>query len=501
MSEYSFDKSFLERINEFEMIVDENSPGNVRDQWRDFLEVSIEPAGYSAIWKISRASCEELNIKYPCEVFGTVQNTLFKELQVLFLVEGVQDEKIHLPEICEVPFEELFPTIEQENSALSVDLTADFLDRYRFFFNYICLPFDHNDSDFVRKHLLPRMKLFFDLKTKQISKGLSSHIRGIIAEAKYIHSKREKLESSFDESSDDIDISRGESKDKAKKLLQLHFRMNTIKHEIEVLENPQMREIYEEIKFPHHQLGLDKSESKKVFAVAVSQRLSERQQYNDELKHKVADDTIIHSLSFHDAIAASAASSEIYIPAGVHSISFLEYLNGDILLCGINHFNVETMNIDQVASYAKITASESGSMIFAIDGNLRMENLVIDCQEVKTGLLVKGGEVIIKNCVFLGSKGSSVSEAIAISGAAKVTLENCVISEFSTGISCDNSAQINVNHSTIKNCNISIQLLEEETSAFVKNSELSKGDGVAILKYSAKTEIVNVPSDRDVIES
>lgn len=81
MSVYSFNKTLLERIDEFKLILDEKQNGTkIRDQWKDFLEISIEPAGWAAIWKISKASCEEFNIKFPCEVYGVVQDTVFDEL-------------------------------------------------------------------------------------------------------------------------------------------------------------------------------------------------------------------------------------------------------------------------------------------------------------------------------------------------------------------------------------------------------------------------------------
>lgn len=163
------------------------------------------------------------------------------------------------------------------------------------------------------------MQLFFDLKNKQFSKGLSSHIRFLIAEAKYIETKRENLETSFGE---DVDISHGECKDKARKLLELHFRMNKIKHEIDVLINPEMREIYEELKFPHHQLSKD--QERKIFAVTKDGTLSEQIQLINELKNFVEDDAKIHWLSLQDAIAVAPALSEIYIPSGVHAMKFLE---------------------------------------------------------------------------------------------------------------------------------------------------------------------------------
>lgn len=320
MSVYTFEKSFLQRLDEIKLILEEGeSSTTTRDQWRSFLEMSIEPAGYTAVWKISRGDCESLNIKYPCEVFGTVSDTDFQLFAACFTVESVQDENVHLPETCSVPLEDLYPTVEQENSALNVDLTADCLDRYRFFFNYLYFPWDDTEKDFVGSLLVPRMQLFFDLKNKQLSKGLSSHIRSLISEAKYIETKRENLETSFEE---DVDISRGECKDKARKLLELHFRMNKIRHEIDVLINPEMREIYEELKFPHHQLS--KQEGRKVFVATKEGTLDDQVELIVKLKPLVRDDEKIHWLSLQDAIAVASASSEIYVPSGDHSVNFLE---------------------------------------------------------------------------------------------------------------------------------------------------------------------------------
>lgn len=483
MSVFTYEKSFLLRIEEFQIIFsDSDGSEPIREQWSDFLEASIEPAGYSAIWRISRASCEDLDLKYPTEVYGVVSETSFSDLQATFSVESVQDENVHLPEVCQVPLEDLYPTVEQENSALNVDLTADCLDRFRFFFNYICLPWDYNDADFVSKHLLPRLKLIFDLKTKQLSKGLSSHIRAMIAEAKYIQSKRENLELSFDDSCEEVDISHGECKDKARKLLELHFRMNKIKHNLDILVNSEMREIYEELKFPHHQLAKDGQQ--KLFLVSTSAKLSEYLLVMEELKQMIEIDAEIHHLTLHDAIAAASSKSEIYIPAGAHFLNFLEYLNGDVLLRGLSNISMNILD-DPQQRHAKISASDSHSMLFAIDGNYRMEHLVIDCENVKTGFLVKHGKLQIKNCVIYGLKESSVTEAFAVSGDAHVFIDSCVIMSFATGISINDSAQVHITNSVIKNCNIGVQLTDDDTSVYMKDSSIMNCDESGILKYSS----------------
>jgi Right handed beta helix region len=471
-------------LEEFKLILDDVTIP-VKASWCEFLETSLEPAGYSAIWRLSRATCEDLNIKFPCEVFGFVNETDFSELTATVEIISVQDENVHLPENCEVPLEDLYPTVEQENNALNVDLTADCLDRYRFFFQKIYMPWDHDDSaaNFITKLLLPRMKLFYDLKNKLISKGLSSHIRGMIAEIKYIQNKREHLELSFDES-EDIDISRGESKDTARKLLELHLSMNRIKHEIDILVNPEMRAIYEELKFPHHQLGKNEEGGKTIFGVTKAGTLSEQLQMIQEMKHKVSDDEKIHWLSLHDSIAASVPSSEIYIPNGAHTMNFLEYLNGDILLCGLSTISMETLDMEQVQRYAKISAVDSGSMLFAVDGDLKLENLMIDCENVKTGFLVKGGKLTVKNCVIYGSKDSSITEGFTLSGDAKVLIENCVIMNFATAITVSDAAKVNIRNSTIKNCNTGVHLLNDDSMVSLENSSLLNCNEYGILKYT-----------------
>lgn len=478
---YTFEKSFLERLEEIETIVEDQIPFNVREQWSDFLETSLEPAGYGAIWKLSRANCEQFKIRYPCEVHGTVQNTDFQDFAAVFAIESVLDDNISLPENCRVSLEDLYPTVEQENKALNVDLTADFLDRFRFFFKYIFLPWD-DDTDFSKKQILPRMKLFFDLKNSVLSKGLSSHIRGMFAEAKYIQSLQENLENSFDESDEDFDISRGESKDKARKLLELHLRMSKIKHEFDILVNPEMREIYEEVTFRNHSDEKTATE-RKVFVVSKNGTLSEQMQIIEELKHKINDDSKIHWVSLHDALAGSVKTSEIYIPSGAHTIQFLEYLNGNVLLSGLTEISKE-VDINQPTRYSKISSADAGALLFAVDGDLRIENLIIDCENVNTGFLVKDGLLNIKNCIIHGTKDSSVTEGFSVSGKTELLIENCVIMNFATGILVNEEAKVTIRNSIIKNCNTGVQLLASDSTISIESSSILNCEESGILKFS-----------------
>lgn len=87
--------------------------------------------GWQAIWKLNRATCEQYKIKYPTVVLGTVNNVYFQDLMADFSISAVQDDDVHLPEIHEVPLEDLWPTIDQENGELNVERTADCIDELR----------------------------------------------------------------------------------------------------------------------------------------------------------------------------------------------------------------------------------------------------------------------------------------------------------------------------------------------------------------------------------
>lgn len=47
------------------------------------------------------------------------------------MVTRVQDDDVHIPENHEVPLEDLWPTIEQENPELNIERTADCIDQLR----------------------------------------------------------------------------------------------------------------------------------------------------------------------------------------------------------------------------------------------------------------------------------------------------------------------------------------------------------------------------------
>lgn len=396
-------------------------------------------------------------------------------------IEGVKNDDIELPEKITASLLSIYPTIFQEN-VVNADITADFLDRYRFFFNYIFLPFDNDsENDWAKKNLIPRIQLFFDLNNlKTISKGMSSYIRQLIEEAKYIQDKRELLEKSIEngnESYENLDLSREDSKETAGKLLLLYLRMNQIKNEFELLSNPEMREVYESIKFPSKDITM----KKKIYVVNKEGSINDQIQLLEKLKSKIDPHDKIHWMQcLNVAIEQAGPLSQIYIPSGNHSLKFLEYLHDNIIICGL--YDIENdINLNNLENYAIIRANDLSSMLFAINGDVKFKNLVIDCSNTNVGFIIKNGSrmVSLENCVIFGLK--SASDAFNISGEASLYLENCLICNFGTAFDVANS-KLKLINCVIKQCGTGI-VMDDNSSITIENSKLIEIKECALVKY------------------
>lgn len=114
----------------------------------------------------------------------------------------------------------------------------------RFFYNHLWMPWDADDddtADWVESHLETRLRLFFDMKRGDVNKDTCDIIRTLIREGKEISAKISRLE---DDISDDEDESKClVDEGKTCQLMNLHFRLQQIKTEMDVLENPAMRDM------------------------------------------------------------------------------------------------------------------------------------------------------------------------------------------------------------------------------------------------------------------
>lgn len=82
-----FEKSLQQRLSEYMDIL--GARGNlpvsgIENEWYYYVENVLEPAGWQAIWKISRQKCEEFKIQFPTLVVVMVWD-LFTLIEFIFI--------------------------------------------------------------------------------------------------------------------------------------------------------------------------------------------------------------------------------------------------------------------------------------------------------------------------------------------------------------------------------------------------------------------------------
>lgn len=131
-------------------------------------------------------------------------------------------------------------------------------------------------------------------------------------------------------------------------------------------------------------------------------------------------------VQFQDCLKESHTRDQIYLPSGQHSIKLLEPLNSGGLLKAVSTVHNNKANIVSNFSESKdiksvITTEERDNVFLSFNGDYTIENVILDCRQVRFGIWIKGGTVTLKNCQLIGDKSSSTGIGIVIAGDILIT--------------------------------------------------------------------------------
>lgn len=375
----------------------------------------------------------------------------------MFKVTGVNDDNIHIPEVHEIPLIELWPTKVQENNALNVEKTAEWIDKLRFFYTNIWMPWDRDNDDsqdWNQTHLITRLQFYFDLHSKRVDRFLSEHIRGLIAEARYLQNQRYYLEigMSDDDEEDIIKCSNTDDKNHGKDLLNIHLKMNNIKNELEMLQNPEMRKLYREIKFEGQTKRINPLK-REFFIVSIEKtKLTNQIKYLESLQTIIGSIEMTHmTTTLQEALNNCFPCDTIIIPSGCHTVKFYEHLNGNGSIKGL-------LPITGTEPPTVITSKEDDNTLLKFDGDFLIENCTFDCRNVRVGLIIRSGTLTLRNCNFYGDETMNAQQAIVVLECGQLNMEKCSMKNFATGISLNSNAKTIITDSVISDCRNGIEM-------------------------------------------
>ncbi|XP_033209282.1 protein nessun dorma [Belonocnema kinseyi] len=493
MEIFTFDKSLQERLVDFSEILSNREDivpaSQIRSEWAYHIELVIEPVGWRALWKIPKFTCQDFEIHYPTIVVVEVQHVNFAELTSLVKIVAVQDD-IHLPEEYDVPLIELYATQVQENDALDMVGTANCIDELRFFYNYLWMPWDADDddnADWVATHLEARLRLFFDMKRGSVCKKTCDVIRSLMREGREIQAKISRLETDMSDDEDEQEGSLDEGK--ACQLLKLHFRLQQIKTEMEVMENPAMRNMLirhqgtsaMEVETKRRESGIRRLEG---YFVWLGGSLEDTISSLSQAKGFLPPDTLVKTSScLKEALDSCDAGDIVILGKGNHPIRGSGNLEDGGMIKGINSRETTVLCPKE---------TESGpSLLDFSGGEVVLENLTVDLGDLQAGILVRKGTVKLDGCKIHATNKSVIKIGIVVLPGAKLISQNTTFVGLGTAVMVHSSGDAILSECSFEECIEGIQL-QDNARLTMTNSSLTN-----FKEYGIRLELEKNSSDTE----
>ncbi|XP_015182736.1 PREDICTED: SHC SH2 domain-binding protein 1 [Polistes dominula] len=465
MEIYTFDKCLQERLIEFSEILSSRgetvSASQVKLEWLNYVELVIEPTGWQALWKIPRLTCQEFKIHYPTIVVVQTEQVDFNDLSALVKIIAVQDE-IHLPAKYDVPLIELYPTKSQPNNTLDMIGTSCCIDQLRFFYNYLWMPWDIDDdenSDWVTLHLESRIRLFFDMKRGCVNKDTCDVIRTLTREGREIQHRISKLEEAMSDEDESENCLLDDGK--ACQLMNLHFRLQQIKTEMEVLENPAIRDIISRnqksvMVEEQTKKSEDKDRKKEAHFVWLGSTLTELKNALSQIETIFSSDLFFKIYGcLQEALLAAEKNDIVVVGEGLHQIRGSGSLEEGGTIKGIGKSENIILSANDIESLPSLL-DFSGQEVL-------LENISINLGELQAGIIVRKQCVRMVGCKIYASNQSIIKLGVVVLPGAKLIMEKTVFDGLGTAVVIYGKGEVNMSECSFQNCSEGIQLHDDAT--------------------------------------
>lgn len=251
MDKPKLDKSFEERSLDFLNIFSGISVSATQLQqfWGNTLQSSLDSFGWQGIWKIPFEHCQAKGFFYPTSALVFVDAINFNKLTASIRIIDIRTsscnycEKFEHTDILQANLIDLWPTDKQDSTlCINLEQCKSSIDNVRFFFKNLWRNWDPLDDDkhvdWVKKHLEPRLQLYFDIEKKVIPPKISFYYLSHLKEMNEKYSKLKTVYCAINNGSDDDD----DEQKHMDLLCDLHTEITKLKGKLALFENPIMRQ-------------------------------------------------------------------------------------------------------------------------------------------------------------------------------------------------------------------------------------------------------------------
>ncbi|XP_066991250.1 protein nessun dorma isoform X4 [Anabrus simplex] len=397
----TFTKSLQQRLEDYKEILCTHKvlpASDVRKEWAYHADLVLEPSGWQAVWKVSRRKCDDLRIQFPAYLFVMVEGIDTESLtaQVTILEETGGH---NISERQEAALINLYPTVTQNYKLMYVHETANFLDKLRFFYDYLWQPWDIEDDDkqdWATAHLEARLLLNLLIMKKHYNR----------------HSLSRSLESRCNQN------------------VCIIWPGGSVDGYIELLKASK----------PH-----------------------------------ITEEAFVRSCcNLQDAVDQAVPGDIILLSTGTHNILGLGEFEKGGSIKGIS-----------TPESTRLVPNGAGNVLMnCTGGELILENITIDAQQLQIALAAHHTTVRLNNCYIEGHlDNSSTNEGLLGLSGSKILLQNCNITGFGKGLVIHSQGEASLTSCKISSCNIGIMVFDGG------KLDLQKCTVSDCMEYGVKVEI------------
>lgn len=449
---FNFDKSLQQRLREYKDVFDgfEILPASgLKKEWGFYLELTMDPNGWQAIWKISRTTCDILKLPFPTIVLVFVLDVDFSNLQALVRVIAVQDESHIIPEKHHVPLIQLWPTKAQDETvALNLSSTANVIDMLRFFYIHLFMPWDIDDdetSDWKSKHLESRLRLYYDMKNGMIPKATSLRLNSLLTEARRIQNKKEQIELQLEETVIDEDS----SEKNIEELTNIHLRLIEIKCEVEILENPLLRKAFLKRQQQQQLLNVENVKEPRIWLIQENGQVESYLRFLEQVKLLYPKEKVIVQPNLSQTLEYGGPNDSFILAEGKYEVNVITTLENGVILKGIG--NRDNIVLDSMLDDIMLD--------FQVEHCL-VENVTLDASMSQCAAVIRKGKVTFSNCKIVGDGVSTIHQGIIVLAGAELELINCEMYGFYIALVGNSGSQVTMQNTEIYNVHYGLKIYD-----------------------------------------
>lgn len=98
----------------------------------------------------------------------------------------------------------------------------------------------------------------------------------------------------------------------------------------------------------------------------------------------------------------------------------MEHLNDNGIIRGLTPVVSKESRLlcetDDHSNAAVLMTKDDDSVLLVIDGDFTIENVTLECNNVRTGILIRKGNVLLRDCTLIGYSASSTKVGIDVAG-------------------------------------------------------------------------------------